>query len=206
MLMKKLAFYAIVIGAVYLVPKIFSGGGSKPSGEIVDLDLVLDSFISTADSIAPEEQATETESDASILNFIESYTQQLNTAPLMADKTIGVYYGDEGSFLGFDDSNANGSKDSNEENIFSVEVDEPRSRLIATDLLNSYHRDYGYRPGTGFLAGALVSRMLFSQNRAGISPNRHANTQVQKKGYHKLVSKARSARSSSGSKSFRVGK
>lgn len=204
--MKKL----FLISSLVASSTFLTGCDSSDSVDLVDLDQVLDIFVLTAEMMpAPAEGETLTEADvnASMKEFATNYRTKLNDVPLMS-QPVGVELQKDGTFLGFADPNDNNTKDSGEENLFQVEVDEPRKRLIASDMSNGYHRDHGFsRAGMGFLGGMLLGNMLSRQRASGISPNKHANTKMSPKGYHKsAVSKVRSARSSGGSKSFKSGK
>lgn len=205
--MKKLFLISSLVASSAFLTGCDSGGGTV---DLVDLDKVLDVLVDTAEAMpAPKEgeKPAEPEIDNAMADFASKYRDNLNAVPLMSTP-VGVSLQKDGTFIGFSDPNDNNTKDSGEENLFQVEIDGPRERIIASDLANGYHRDHGYsRAGMGFLGGMLLGSMLNRQRASGISPNKHANTKVSPKGYHKsAVSKVRSARSSGGSKSFKSGK
>lgn len=189
------------------------GDSSSSQVDVVNLDKVLDTFVATADAMPapPAEEGQEQEAalgtPEKVKVFTESYARSLNDQKIMS-KPVGVTMRPDGAFLGFSDPNSNGTKDSGENEIFTVQVDSANSRLIATDVQNSYNRDKGYRMGGGgFLTGYLVGSMIGGQRRAGINPGRFSSMKVEPKGYHSKAAKTvRSARSSSGSRSFRSGK
>lgn len=213
---KKIGIYLGVFMVIGIVVNLFSGDGDDV--KVVDLDVVLDSFIEAAEAMpspeeAPEGSSEEPSADSDDLTgtFMANYAAKLQEADILEGDTVGIGYADSlGAFVGYADANQDGEKSDDEESIFTVEVDTENDRLIATDLQHSYHRDGTYRSsGGGFLTGYLVSRMLFSQRRAGISSSRFSSMTMSKRGYHSSakssVKSSRSARSS-GSGSFRSGK
>ncbi|MCA9566535.1 MAG: hypothetical protein KC656_01790 [Myxococcales bacterium] len=150
--------------------------------------------------------------------FLKTFAANLNKSKetIGYGKPLGVAFEKDGSFLGFEDPNGNMTKDAGEKDVFKVEVDWERERLIATDLQHKdYHRDHTYRPsGMGFFGGYMVGRMLGGQTSAGITSSRFSSMTMKPSGYHKSVPGARSysksgsssVRSSGGSRSYRGGK
>lgn len=213
---KKIGIYIGIIAVVGFVINMVSGGGDDV--KVVNLDVVLDSFIEVAEAMPETPEAPQgslaaptPESDELTNTFMTNYAAKLQEADILEGDTVGIGYADSlGAFVGYSDTNKDGTKNEDEESIFTVEVDSANSRLIATDLQHSYHRDGAYRSsGGGFLTGYLVSRMLFNQRGAGIGSSRFSSMNMSKRGYHSSakssVKSSRSARSS-GSGSFRSGK
>lgn len=203
---------ATLAAASLLIPSC--GGSSEDNVEVVDLDVVLAKFQSAADSIPAVTDEAEKAKDDKINVFVKQYTKELNDAKLMKDPVGVIHSSGDGSFLGFTDKNSNNKKDSGEKDLFKVEVFADEGKLIASDLVHREYRRDRHFSGTGFLAGYLVSRMMFGQRSAGITSSRFRNMSMSKPGYHKsavsskraAAKSAKSARSSSGSKSFRSGK
>jgi len=126
-----------------------------------------------------------------------------------------VKFADSGTVLGFADANGNNKQDTGEKELFTVDIDPAKKRLIASD--KTYYRDRAYRPRFGFFTGYMFGSMMgrnrsyYSGSRASMKPN-WGSKSMSSKGYHKAaLSKARtsarsSARSRSGSKGFSFGK
>jgi len=204
----KYIFYAAI--ALFVAKSfLFDKEPTSASEQVANLNLILDEFIATADS---ESAPSDTESAAPAQEFANTFATKLNKLPLLEDLEVAVNFQDDGSFLGYVDKDSDNALSSADDKVFKVEVDTERSRLIATDLQHGYVRDGNWKGiGTGLLAGYLVSRMLSGQRRAGISPRKFANARVSPKNYHssaksRVASRVASARSSSGSGSFRSGK
>ena len=174
----------------------------KPEAEqTADLGAVLDR---TEFALMNYEKMTQLEIDETATEatpeqmeeFRGIYTQVMNVDPKFYDKQIGLALKEDGSFLGFQDGNYNNVQDSGEEKLFTVEIDTENSRLIATDLNGS---SSGLRfSGTGFLAGAIVGRLLGRQRAAGIKPGAFANRNVKPRSSYKSPSSARSKSRSGG--------
>ena len=244
--MGKLKLIVIAVIGIFVFQEIFKKDSLSASEQVVDLNVVLDEFIATAEAApAPEgvEIASETtesseplstedlvakanqaaaaqplpvgqnaEDTAPAQDFADDFAAKLNEKPLMQDQKVAVFFQEDGSFLGFVDNNSDGALDMLDDKVFLVEVDAERDRLIATDLQHGYVRDGGLRGlGMGLMGGYLMSRMLSGQRSAGITPQRFANKNVSPRNYHQaasrnVASRVSSARSSSGSGSFRSGK
>lgn len=190
-----------------------SCGDSSDAVEVVDLDLVLETFESAAQEMIPVTDEAEMAKDDKANEFVALYTQQLNDAKLMKEPVGVIHSSADGSFIGFSDKNSNATKDAGETDLFKVEVFAEENKLIASDLVHTEYRRDRQFSGTGFLAGYLISRMMFGQRRGGITSSRFRGMSMSQQGYHKsavstkkAAAKAKSARSSSGSKSFRSGK
>ncbi len=208
-------------------------GCSSISVDVVDLNKVLDEFQATLTELdgkeagdanaagagAGAEQAVvgvevvEKEDEEKKKEFLTLFATKLNAAKLVS-KPIGVEMHESGSINGFVDLNKNNTKDLSEKELFKIEIDEERGRVIASDN-GGHYRDHRYRPGrffTGYMLGSMLgrNRSYYSGARSSLKPN-YANKTMSPKTYHKsAVSKARatasSARSRSGSKGFSFGK
>lgn len=223
-----------IIFCVFISLLIMSCSSNR-GNEVVDLNKVLDVFASTMDEkdikqVAAADITEETpeaqnfkqisaaeESKADLDDFITDFSINLNKAKL-ASFPIAVNYTGSGAIQGYRDNNSNFKKDSGERALFLIEVDNERSRIVATDTQNGYHRDYSYRSrwhGGGFFTGMFLGSMMGRQSRSGIFSSRFSNMKMSSKNYYSgAVSKAKSswksssrrARSSGGSRSFSRGK
>ncbi|MCP4698140.1 MAG: hypothetical protein GY862_15000 [Gammaproteobacteria bacterium] len=228
--MKRLKHYILTAGIGCVL--FLSGCGSSEPVEVIDLNKVLDvvvdsmkqtsdkqagggvagdkqdvaSSAETAETAEPAEtpKVSDAEKAKKMAEFLALCTENMNKAKLIS-KPIGLGLLKDGTIEGFVDPNKNSKKDSGEKQIFTVEIDAERNRLIATDTQNGYRRDNVLGGmATGLLAGALIGSMLSRQRGAGVSSSRYSNMKMNDKNYH---SKARSsARAKSGSGSFSKGK
>ncbi|MHA6264580.1 hypothetical protein ACXYMO_15360 [Arenibacterium sp. CAU 1754] len=140
-------------------------------------------------------------SDDQIKEFTLFYTAVLNADPKFYDKPLGLNVQQDASFLGYADTNGNGTQDNDEGKVFTVEIDEENNRLIATDVAGN---STGLRfSGTGFLAGALLGHFIGKQRAAGVSRGSFANRNVTSRSAYKAPSSARSRARSGG---IRAGK
>lgn len=192
---------------------VLAGCGGGGNVEVIDLNRVLDVMVSTLDSMqAPmgskkADDGQETPEKAAFMTeFNGNFAADLNAAKLMS-QPIGTEVNADGSITGFTDANKNMMLDGSDKKVFKVEIDAERSRLIATDLQNGYHRDSGFSMA-GLAVGMLVGSMLSRQRGAGINSSKFSNMKMSPKNYHSsAVAKAKSsARSKSGSGSFSKGK
>lgn len=203
------------------------GGNSKKEAFVINLDTVLDQFKATADSMADDNfVATNSSTQASpiplqpaddkLTEFTASFKKNLNAKNVLPNSTIGVISNSDGSFLGFNDENKNSNKDAQEKDLFKIEVDDERSRLIISDLQHTeYRRESSYHMGGGgFFTGYLIGSMMSRQSYSGVDTRRYSSMSTSPKGYHSNAvksvssksSSSNSARTSSGSRSFRSGK
>jgi len=203
--------------------------------DVVDLNKVLDLFQASlteldgkesANAVAGAEGETteegvvgievvEKEDEAKKNEFLTLFTAKLNAAKLVS-KPIGVTLHDSGTINGFADVNKNSAQDAGEKELFKIEIDEERGRVVASDG-GGHYRDHHYRSNrffSGYLLGSMLSRNrnYYTGARAGAKPNYGTKT-MSPKTYHKsAVTKARasakasSARTRSGSKGFSFGK
>jgi ElaB/YqjD/DUF883 family membrane-anchored ribosome-binding protein len=171
--------------------------GCSESVPGADLDRVLDI---TADSLYEfENNSTAAQDDTAINTFADTLESRFNSAnPVVHQGPIGVEAKDDGSLRGYHDKNANSEWESGESDLFTVEIDAEKQRLIATDTNNTV-RDHSFS-GTGLLAGLLIGNMLSRQRAAGVnSKSLSSKTATSKSAYQ-------SARSRSGSGSHSSGK
>ncbi len=207
------------LALLVFVSLLIAGCGSSPKVEVVDLNKVLDIMMSTLDKMKKAkgdkksaDKATKEEKDKFMKEFNTLYAIELNKAKITS-KPIGTVVNADGSITGYADINKNKTKDFGETDLFKVEIDFDRSRLIASDLQNGYRRDHGFSMG-GFVAGMILGNMLSRQRGAGIGGKRFSNSKMSPKNYHSgAVSKAKSraaaksrAKSRSRSGSFSRGK
>lgn len=139
--------------------------------------------------------------EAEIAEFTAFYQNVLNADPRFYDQPLGLTLKEDASFLGYADANANGTQDSGEGDVFTVEIDEENNRLIATDVAGN---SSGLRfSGAGFLAGALLGTLLNRQRGAGVQKGAFNNRNVTPRSSYRAPSSARSGARSGG---LRAGK
>ncbi|MCB9545023.1 MAG: hypothetical protein H6706_03930 [Myxococcales bacterium] len=149
--------------------------------------------------------------------FLARFGTELNSKRLDGDNQVGVYVRNDGAIEGFRDLNKNGTKDAGEGQLFWLEVDSERSRVVVSQMIGgeAYHRPYRTSGlATGLIGGYILGRMLGRQNSFYSSPGRarprFGSMNMSPRGYHSgAMSKARasaSARSKGGSRGFRGGK
>ncbi|WP_444996070.1 hypothetical protein [Aliikangiella sp. IMCC44359] len=156
-----------------------------------DLDRVLDV---TADTLYQFEQKGVTKDDKAVGEFATELQTNMRAAnPKVHTGPVGVVANSDGSFSGYYDKNDNQQKDSGEKDLFKVEIDSEKQRLIASDT-NGYVRDHSFS-GTGLMAGLLIGHLLSRQRAAGVNPKSLSNKTAMSKSQY---SSARS-KSSSGS-------
>ena len=109
-------------------------------------------------------------SDEKLTEFTTLMRDVMNATPQFYDKPVGIELMADASFSGFVDKNFNNIQESGETQIFTVEIDAENSRLIATDTVSG-EGTFLRGSGTGFLAGAIVGRLLGRQRAAGIKPS-----------------------------------
>ncbi len=184
---------------------------SSSTTEIIDLNRVLDVMVDTFDQMegraqgdALSETADEAAQQQWMQEFNTAYAGNLNAAQIYS-KPLGTEVLADGSISGIVDDNQNMIRDNGEAQLFTVEIDAERNRLIATDTQNGYHRDLGFS-FTGLMAGMLIGHMLSRQRAAGVNTSKFRNMQMSPKNYHASASSATSARAKSGSGSFSSGK
>ena len=156
-----------------------------------DLDRVLDV---TADTLYQFEQNNRAVDGTAVEEFASKLQSNLRRAqPPVHPGPVGLVANSDGSFSGYYDKNDNQQRDSGEKDLFKVEVDSEKQRLIASDA-NGYVRDHSFS-GSGLLAGMLIGHLLSRQSAAGVNRSSLSNKQAMTKSQY---SSART-RSSSGS-------
>ena len=207
---------------LFSVAAIFVAGCSTPV-DVVDLNKVLDTFESTlvqldgddetgsSDALAqPVEENKEKESE-----FLATFAKNLNTAKVVK-RTVGVEFNASGSIIGFADSDKNNTKSATEQQLFTIDIDAERNRVVASDT-GGHYRDHQYRPRFGFFSGYMLGSMLnrnnsyYSGARASAKPDFSKKTMSPKNYHASAVSKAKttarsSSRTKSGSRGFSFGK
>jgi hypothetical protein len=126
--------------------------------------------------------------------FLKAFAENLNNARLI-DDPIGVTMIGTGAIQGFVDKNRDGVKEgSGEKELFKVQLDPERKRIIASDASNQHHRDhhYGFSPG-GFFMGYLLATMLSRQRASGFDASKLGQTKMSPEGYYKTSSRGPAA-------------
>ena len=177
---------------------------SAPQGP--DLGSVLDRTVLALEYA--EAQFDKPEDEAAAAKQLDAFSclmfQAMNTDPRFYNKTIGVNLREDAAFVGFADANGNNVADAGEKDIFTVELDAERNRIIATDLASG---EGTYRlSGTGLLAGYIAGRLIGRQGRAGVKSSSFANRNVKSSTDYRKSRPAPRARSSTRSGSSRAGK
>lgn len=108
------------------------------------------------------------------LEQLNTFIQKvMNADPQLHEGQIAMRLGKDAKFSGVDDANGDGTADTDESLLFTVELDEQNKRMIATDFTGTgTHRGFS---GMGFIAGALIGSMLGRQRAAGVTPSSFAN-------------------------------
>lgn len=162
------------------------------SEQTADLGQVLDRTefaLNSYQNYLSENGVTEA-GDEQVAEFAGYMADVYNADPRFYNKTLGLEIQADAKFLGFADTNENGTKDSGESDIFTVEIDEENNRLIATDMAGN---SSGLRfSGAGFLAGALIGNLLSRQRGAGITKSSFNNRTVTPRSSYTAPRSARS--------------
>lgn len=201
------------LSAIFTATFLLSACSSRTAS--VDLDRVLDVTSQTLTTFE-QEQAYNNYTEDSELNadgtpivktamneesmkeFGKQLERNLNSAtPQIHKEAIGVNVNEDGSIQGYNDKNNNGIKDSGEKELFKIEVDGEKQRLLASS--GEYVRDSGFS-GSGLLTGLLIGNLLSRQRGAGIRPSSLSSKRTVSKSAYK------SARTRSGSGSHSRGK
>ncbi|SLN66333.1 hypothetical protein [Ruegeria meonggei] len=166
----------VIIGVLGFVA--YSVFLSPKSEQTADLGQVLDR---TEFTIAKYQEYLDANSITEASNeqvdeFAGYLAQVMNSDPKFYDKPLGIEIESDAKFLGFADANANNVRDTDEGEVFTIEIDEANNRLIATDTTGE---SAGLRfSGAGFLAGALLGNLLSRQRSAGIKASSFNNRSV----------------------------
>jgi len=190
--------------AVLAVTLTACSNASAPTGP--DLGQVLDRTVAALEFAEKnfEKPEGEAETEKQLELFTNVMAQAMNSTPSFHKQPIGVSLREDASFLGFEDKNSNGVSDAGEKDIFTVEIDGERNRIIATDIVSGQGT---YRvSGTGLFAGYLLGRLMSRQSRAGVKSSSFANRNVKSSSDYRKSRPVKRARSSTRSGSSRSGK
>lgn len=177
---------------------------STPKGP--DLGSVLDRTVMALEYAEAQFEKPEgdTEGETQLENFSALMHQAMNLDPAFYSKPVGISLREDAAFVGFADLNGNNISDAGEKDIFTVELDPERNRIIATDVISG---EGTYRvSGGGLLAGYIAGRLIGRQGRAGVKPSSFANRSVKSSADYRKSRPAPRARSSTRSGSSRAGK
>ena len=178
---KILSLTTVIVGAFALT------ACDQKKSATADLDRILgvasDSMVSFESKNSSNMEAL---NEGNVMDkFSSSYASDLNASvPPIHSGPIGVKSEQDGSFAGFDDKNNNGIKDTDEKDLFKLEVDTENNRLVASN--EGEVRESGFS-GSGLIMGMLLGNMLSRQRTTGARP---------------AMKKATPKRSASKSKSF----
>jgi len=187
---------------------LFTACGGEPAPK-ADLERILK--ISADELKAFETKHKDTTKEKAMDDFALSLADTLNaTEPKVYPKTLGVTAEKDGSFIGFRDDNANKIRDSGEAQVFKVEIDGDKQKLIASDNERSAESPFGGMM-MGMMMGMLMGNIMNRQRSTGTTPG--ANTPPRKSASTKKSSSSSkksfsspSAKSRAGSGSFSSGK
>ncbi len=171
-----------------------------------DLGSVLDRTVMALEFAEAqfEKPEGEAEGEVQLENFSALMHQAMNLDPAFYSKPVGITLREDASFVGFADANGNNISDAGEKDIFTVELDAERNRIIATDIISG---EGTYRiSGAGLLAGYVAGRLLGRQGRAGVKSSSFANRSVKSSADYRKTRPAPKARSRTRSGSSRSGK
>ena len=180
----------IKITAVIAVTTSLTACGGASSKKGTDLNEVLDRTVIALEFAEAklEKPADEEASNQQVEVFTSIMHQVMNRAPKLQSQPVGVVLREDAAFIGFNDKNGDNVADAGEKELFSIELDGERNRIIATNLESGQG---SYRvSGTGLFAGYMIGRLMGRQRRAGVKPSSFANRNVK-------ASKPRSARRAS---------
>ena len=181
-----------------------SAANSKSTGP--DLGAVLDRTIKVIEFADSKFDKVEdgAKANAQLEDLTRVMQQAMNADPRLYNKPVGVNLREDAAFVGFADANGNNVSDPGEKDIFTIEIDAERNRIIATDLVSG---EGTYRlSGSGLLLGYMAGRLLGRQGRAGVKPSSFAGRNVKSSSEYRKTRPAPKARSKTRSGSSRVGK
>ena len=194
----------ISIATLAVVTLAACSNASTPKG--ADLGVVLDRTVMALEFAEAEFDKPEDDAEATkqLNAFSGLMVQAMNLDPRFYKKNIGVNLREDAAFVGFSDANGNNVVDAGDENIFTVELDAERNRIIATDTVSG---EGTYRvSGSGLLAGYIAGRLIGRQGRAGVKSSSFANRTAKSSADYRKSRPAPRARSSTRSGSSRGGK
>lgn len=171
------------IYSIFLAPK---GAQTTDMGQVLDrTEFALNEF----EGNLQQNQITEV-SAGQVDEFAAYLGEVLNAEPRFFATDMGVGVQSDAKFLGFDDTNSNGVQDTEEANLFTIEIDEANNRLIGTDVAGN---ETGMRfSGSGFLTGMLIGNLLSRQRSAGVSAASFNNRSVAPRSSYRAPASARS--------------
>ncbi len=182
--------------AVFFVWSFLSPG--KPD---IDLGKVLDRTqhaLVSYNSFLKKNSITEVKKEH--VDKLTGYVHQvMNVEPALHQNPIGVKMLKDASFEGFDDSNNNNIKDSEDKKLFRVEIDFEGKRLIASDSKGQGFTGSGLM--TGLIGGMLMGRLMGNQRAAGVRPGSMSSRNVTSRtayGRSRATPRARSSARSGG--------
>ena len=186
-------FISSMVLSVFLL-----AGCGQGSTTNADLDRVLDVTIATMADF--ENTFVGAISDTAMVKFVGQLTNNLNTSkPKVHPGPVGVRLEDDGSFLGYHDKNSDRKQDSGEKNLFTVEIDSEKQRILASN--QEFVRDHSFSGmGTGLMAGMLVNNLMNRQRGSGVNPQTLSSKAATPRAIYQT------ARSRSGSGSHASGK
>jgi len=121
--------------------------------------------------------------------FINKLGSALARAKLVS-APVGAVFLPDGTVIGFVDKNRNKRREGKSEKaLFKIILDEPRGRVIASDLKkNGYNRDrkYGKAP-KGLFSTSFLGLMLNRQQTAGFDTATLGSLKMAPPGYHRLA-------------------
>jgi hypothetical protein len=184
--------------------------------ELVNLDRVMDLFVGSLDDkdleqivkadqkrldrLASPDPAGKGDITASqrldndqINVFLKKFTAELNRSRV-ASRPVTVIMQPDGTIVGFIDTNRNGKIDlkKGETEIFRIVLDQPRHRLVASDLKNMFHRNVDYRyPRKRMFSAHFLGAMLNRQQVTGFDASKLATLEMAPAGYHRQALKSR---------------
>lgn len=158
---------AITLAGCNVAPK------AADLGQVLDRTVYALEYVAQAKPDATVDDITEDD----VKKFETIMGQIMNATPAFYDKPLGVNLLEDATFSGFTDANANNVKDEGDTQIFTVEIDAENSRLIATDTISGQSTSRR-SAGTGFIAGALIGRLIGRQRAAGVKPGAFNNRKV----------------------------
>ncbi|MDH5181109.1 MAG: hypothetical protein OEZ39_02320 [Gammaproteobacteria bacterium] len=191
----KTGFLAFAVAGIAL-----TAGCSDEVKDDVDLNRVLDVTADTLTTFQKKVDAVpekDRHPDKAFLEFTKDLQDNFNKAqpPVYNKGAVLASAQTDASIMAYSDTNQNGKGDRGEE-IFMIEIDGQKNRIIATSYTGAVS-DHSFS-GTGFLAGYLVSSLLNRQRAAGVDTNKLSNKS--------RVSATQAARSRAGSGSHSKGK
>ncbi|MGC1442479.1 MAG: hypothetical protein WA888_17910 [Burkholderiaceae bacterium] len=188
----------IIVAVLAFVGYNYFIGGDSNRPESADLGQVLDRTVFALekyDTHLKENKVTEA-GDAQFKELTGFMGNVMNQEPRFHEAPIGVQLRNDATFEGFADRNGNKVKDSDEAEVFTVEIDSEKKRLIATDTAGGAS-DVGFSGG-GFLAGALIGGLLARQLAGGVKPGAFNDRKTTPRNAYKSPASARTRARSGG--------